>query len=160
MYLFWLRTIVFRYWPKSIGKRACKYYEYRLVDRGTIQGSYQPVKPRGGHNGKRANGYHADYKAEYRPIDWTHSWRVFVVFYKTIWATLDYSYESSTRKPLYPLTRMGRNRRSKQLSVNGRFANAKSTMLHSGKQPERRMPYVRTYPMQGTYFLLLMYIHQ
>ena len=30
-------------------------------------------------------------------------------------------------------------------------------MLHSGKQPERRMPYVCAYPRQGTYFLLLIY---
>ena len=33
---------------------------------------------------------------------------------------------------------------STQLGVNRRFANAKSSMLHSGQQPERRMPYAHS----------------
>ena len=43
------------------------------------------------------------------------------------------------------------------IGANRRFANAKRSMLHPGKQPERRMHAVRTYiyPRWGAYFLIL-----
>ena len=64
-------------WKSSLYQVPGKYY--RLVDPGmnirSIQGkrSHRPAVNRGGNNGKRANGYHALCKVEYRPIGSTHS---------------------------------------------------------------------------------------
>ena len=45
---------------------------------------------------------------------------------------------------LFSRGKIARNRRSKQLGANIRLANAKSSMLHPGEQPEHRM-HVGTY---------------
>ena len=52
-----------------------------ILQMHSIQGSHPPVVNHGGNSGKRANGYHAACKVEYRPIGRAHSWRAFLVVY-------------------------------------------------------------------------------